>query len=66
MGSHLFGGSTDTAFVKSDAAGVMLSDPHQVHPVKINITRLDPIKSMFASFLIKSKQVKMLILCEGS
>lgn len=67
MGSRLFGGSIDTAFVGSDATGVMLSDTHQVLPVKISITRLDPIRSIFASFLIKSKQVNMLlILCEGS
>lgn len=66
-GSQLFGGSIDTAFVGRDATDVMLSGTHQVLPVKINITRLDSIKSIFASFLIRSKQVKMLlILCEGS
>lgn len=45
----------------------MLSDTSQVLPVKINIAGLDSVERACASFLIKSKQVKMLLfLCEGS
>lgn len=67
MGSWVFWGSVDTAFDWSDATAVMLSDTSQVLPVKINIAGLDSVERAFASFLIKSKQVKMLLfLCEGS
>lgn len=46
-GLWAFGAVADTASPWSDAIAVLLRDPSQVLPVKINITRLDSEKSFF-------------------